>query len=80
MTAFRAVTAEKCTKKNDARAELLFCHSKPVAYLSFSLTSPSSVLKLPDGCYKDAQGNGLKFVPKSCPIVQFDTLAQRQNS
>ena len=46
----RAVTVKKCTKKRDARAELLFCQSKPIAFLPFSLTSPSSLLKLPSGC------------------------------
>ena len=40
-----AVTAKKCTKKRDARAELLFCRSKPITFLSFSLTSLSSLLK-----------------------------------
>ena len=39
------MTAEKCTKKRDARAKLLFCLSKPVAFLPFSLPSPS-LLKL----------------------------------
>ena len=34
-------------KKRDARAELLFCQFKPIAFLPFSLTSPSSLLKLP---------------------------------
>ena len=43
----RAVTAMKCTNKRDARVNFLFCQSKPVAFLSFSLTSPSSLLKLP---------------------------------
>ena len=28
--------AKKCTKERDARAELLFCESKPIALLSFS--------------------------------------------
>ena len=42
----RATTAQKCTKKRDARAELLFCLSKPIAFLPFSLPSPSSLLKL----------------------------------
>ena len=42
----REVTAEKCTKKRDARAKLLFCLSKPFAFLPFSLPSPSSLLKL----------------------------------
>ena len=40
----RAVTAKKCTKKHDAGAESLFCLSKPVAFLLFSLTSPWSLL------------------------------------
>ena len=41
----RAVTGE-CTKKRDARAELLFFQSKLIAFLPFSLTSQSSLLKL----------------------------------
>ena len=32
--------AEKCAKKRDSRAELLFCQSKPIAFLPFLLTSP----------------------------------------
>ena len=40
-------TDKKCTKKRDARAKLWFCQSEPVAFLPFSLTSPSSLLKLP---------------------------------
>ena len=47
---FRAVTARKCTKRRDARAKLLFCLSKPIAFLPFSLPlplpSPSTLLKL----------------------------------
>ena len=39
------MTAKKCTKKRDARAKLLFCYYKPIAYLLFLL--PSSLLKLP---------------------------------
>ena len=42
----RAMTAKKCTKKHYARAKLLFCLSKPIAFLPFSLPSPSSLLKL----------------------------------
>ena len=42
------MTAKKCTKKRDARAKLLFCQSKPFAFLPFSLTSPSSLRKLPN--------------------------------
>ena len=34
-------------KKRDARVKLLFCQSKPIAFLPFSLQSPSSLLKLP---------------------------------
>ena len=40
------MTAKKCTKKRDARAKLLFCQSKPIAFLPFSLPSPLSLLKL----------------------------------
>ena len=32
--------SKKCTKKLDARAEVLFCQSRPNAFLLFSLTSP----------------------------------------
>ena len=35
---------KKGTKKRDARAELLFFLIKPVAFLPFSLPSPSSLL------------------------------------
>ena len=37
------MTAKKCTKKPDARAKL-FCQSKLIAFLLFSLPSPSSLL------------------------------------
>ena len=40
----RALTAKKCTEKRDARAKLLFCQSKPIAFLPFSLRSTSSLL------------------------------------
>ena len=33
-------------KKRDARAKLLFCQSKPIAFLPFLLPSPSSSPKL----------------------------------
>ena len=42
----RAVTGEY-TKKRDARAKLLFCQSKLIAFLPFSLTSQLSLFKLP---------------------------------
>ena len=29
--------AKKCTKKRDARAKLLLCQSKPIAFLLFSV-------------------------------------------
>ena len=35
---------KKCTKTRDARAKLLFCQSKPIAFLAFSLMSPSLLL------------------------------------
>ena len=41
----RTVAAKKCTKKHDARTELLSCQSQPTAFLPFSLTSPSSLLE-----------------------------------
>ena len=41
------MTAKKCTRKRDARAKLLFCQSKPTAFLPSSLPSPLSLLKLP---------------------------------
>ena len=41
----RAVTAKKCTKKRDARAKLLFCQSKSIAFLPFSLPLPSTFLR-----------------------------------
>ena len=44
----RVVTAKKCTKKRDASAKLLFCQSKTIALLPFSLPSTSSLLKLPN--------------------------------
>ena len=42
------VMAKKRTKNRDARAKLFFRQSKPIAFLPFSLPSPSSLLKLPD--------------------------------
>ena len=31
-----ATTAKKCTKKQDARAKLFYCQSKPIAFLLFA--------------------------------------------
>ena len=36
----RATTVKKCPKKQDARAKLLFCQSKPIGFLPFLLPSP----------------------------------------
>ena len=44
-------------KKHDARAKLLFCQSKPITFLPFSLPSPPSLLKLPNGA-GDGDGDG----------------------
>ena len=44
---FRAVMVKKCTKKRDACTKLLFCLYKPIAFLPFSLTLASTLLKLP---------------------------------
>ena len=43
--------AKKCTKKRDARAKLLFCQSKPIAFLLFSV----AVAKLPTPCCCDTE-------------------------
>ena len=44
----RATTSEKWTKNRDACAKLLFCLSKPIAFLLFLLSSSSSLRgKLP---------------------------------
>ena len=37
---------KKRAKKRDARAELLFCRYKPIAFFQFPLPSPASLLKL----------------------------------
>ena len=39
----RATTSEKWTKNRDACAKLLFCLSKPIAFLLFLLSSSSSL-------------------------------------
>ena len=54
------MTAKKRTKKRDACAKLLFCQSKPIAFLPFSLPTPSSLLKLPNYglCIKVGTGQG----------------------
>ena len=46
----RSTTVEKCPKKRDARAKLLFCLSKSIAFMPYSLLlpSPSWLRKLPN--------------------------------
>ena len=59
----RATTAKKCTKKRDARAKLLFCLSKPIVFLPFSLPSPSSLLELfTISCHKLSSRLNLSFL------------------
>ena len=43
----RARTVKKCTKKRDARCKVIVLLHKPIASLTSSLPSPSSLLKLP---------------------------------
>ena len=57
----RATTAKKCTDKCNARAKLLFCQPKPIAFLPFLLPSPSTLLiKFPivviQKCFFHSQG------------------------
>ena len=55
----RAVTAKKDGTKKRARVDLLpVCQSKPIAFLPFSLPSPSSLLKLP----RDDGGGGVNTI------------------
>ena len=46
----------KCTKRHDARAKLLFCQSNPFAFLPLSLTSMKSLFKLPNKCHFMKEG------------------------
>ena len=50
------MTAKKCTKKRDARAKLLFWLLNLFAFVTFSLPSPSSYLKVPIN--RDGDGDG----------------------
>ena len=59
---------KKCTKKFDARAKLLFCLSKPVTVLTFSLTSPSSLPKLPIAVPEKWNGGHVGVPNKSCGV------------
>ena len=49
--------AKKCTKKRDARAKFYFCS---IAFLPFSLPSPSSLLKLPNTTINQKQSISTK--------------------
>ena len=88
------MTVEKCTKKRDALAKLLFCLSKPIAFLPFLLPSPSSLRKLPNKELKQRQRrrneNGKKaigldkqnnnFARASRFFVHFSTVIARLQS
>ena len=52
---YREVTAKKCTKKLDARAELLFCPFNLLLFWRFSLSSPSWHLKVPNSKSKSVR-------------------------
>ena len=49
------MTAKQCTKKRDARAKLMFCYYKLIAFWPFLLPSPSPSHKLP--IKDDSDGN-----------------------
>ena len=56
---FHVVVVRKvktCKKKRDARAKLLFCVINPLLFLTSSLPSPSSLLKLPNKIAKGERG------------------------
>ena len=57
----------RSTKKRDARAKLLFCQSKPIALLSFSLPSPSSSFQHPIISFSG--GYALRF---SLPMIMHE--------
>ena len=57
-------------KKRDARAKLLFCQSKPIALLPFSLTSPSSLLR-PKTTIVQCKQRAKKVVYGSPELVDF---------
>ena len=58
------MTVKKCTKKRDARAKLLFGQTKPVAFLTFPLPSPSSLLNV---CERDTStGSGRLTIHGQC--------------
>ena len=81
-----ATTAKKCTKKRDARAKLFLCQSKPIAFLPSSLTSPSSLLKLPIEGQKNSTHIELKleklfgatfWLPKTQPTTVCTRITGR---
>ena len=63
-----ALTAKKCTKQHDVRTKLLFCQSKPIAFLPFLLPLPFSFIQIHRKSEMQANfpgvdflGTGLKF-------------------
>ena len=64
--------AKKCTKLSDVRSKLLFCQSKPNAFLPFSLPSPSSLLKILKSAY--VKKNNVSYSVFSRQIIPYNIL------
>ena len=60
-----AVTATQCTKKRDHVQSCMFCQYKLIAFMSFSLKSPSSLLKFRNIVLVGAAINVYKLVNSS---------------
>ena len=57
----------KCTKKRDARAKLLFCQSKPIGCLPFSLPFQNARLLFPEKSFQRSWWNDEPIDPGSWP-------------
>ena len=73
-------------KKHDARAEMLFCKSKPIAFLPFAFPPPSSLLKLPKDYthYHTYRVHNIGYTPWpmfhwSLVLTQFHILMKQKN-
>ena len=73
------MTAKKCTKKREVRAELLICQSKPTAFLPISLINISLI----NGCdpkfcyYGNVTSNFSLFLPwLICHLIYSQSLLQ----
>ena len=73
----RAVTAKKCTKKCNARADVVILVIKPIAFLTLSLPSPSSLLKLPNLTSVSSVG---ELVPRKDELLPYSVVAPRKSS